>query len=701
MVSSGAFRVLLPLILAIALVLLFAREPGPPREAAREGAASGGGAVDGIALLVGIDSCAGAGRDFSALRGCRHDVERMQRVLRDRFGFKDVVTLLDEQATHERIVRAFSEQLIRKAGPQTQAVFYFAGHGSRTPDRSGFDFDGMDGTYLAYDSRAGARSGEYDITDDELGSLVRALAERTPFACVIADCCHSGDGLRGAGSWQVRAVPPGETSLDPADPALLRDFWPEEAVLLDDGEGGELPTDRFVHIAACGFREEAREHPIRGEDGVLRHYGALTWFLSRALERATPRSTYESVLDAAAFEMITHGFVQRPEVSGTARRALFDGRFEDRGAELRAFVETRRTLMVRGGWLDGIRRGHRLSVTDPEGRGALGEARVGDFGWDRCVARWIGDPPDLERGSALLVTSETRAGGEPPLRVAVEDPGLRGLLGGLEEIELLEGEPCVDEYRLGREEELLVLRTAEGIPIWSASVGGGALSPEEVDRLRRDAFREELKHRAWISLGSARGALRLRAALRPARPEELEGARARTPRSCEGAAFLAEGGIGEVAEAVGRVREAGSDRSSMQIAALDVTNESDRAVWIGVLSISEDRHRAVFCRGNQPADELEPGQSRTFEIGIVCPRQDLWSLERPMLDRYLVIAARSRMDLLAYDNSERYRSAPEASTIPEIVRLAIEGSLLRGEGDPEIRADGWGLACADILVHFP
>lgn len=694
---TGAFRAPILLFLGVGVVLLFARGPRSTHPETDADAPATESAVDGIALLVGIDSYAGAGEGFSPLRGCRHDVERMERVLRDRFGFADVVTLLDEQATHERIVRAFCEQLIRKAGPDTQAVFYFAGHGSRTPDRSGLDFDGMDGTYLAYDSRAGGRSGEYDITDDELGSLVRALAERTRFACVIADSCHSGDGLRGAGPLQVRAAPPGETSLDPADPVLLGGFWPEGVPLLDDGEGGELPADRLVHIAACGPRQEAREHAIRDHDGVVRHYGALTWFLCRALERATPRSTYESVLEAARAEMGFHGFGQRPEVLGLARRVLFDGRFEDRGEELRAYVESPRTLVVHGGWLDGIRRGHRLSVVEPESREVLGEARVGDFGWDRCIARWVDAPPELERGSSVLVTVESRAGGEPPLRVAVEDPGLRELLAGLEEIELLDGEPCIGEYALGHWDGHLELRTAEGILLWPDPEQAEGLAPEPAGDLRvllRRELQKELKHRAWMSLGSARGALRLRVSLRPILPGELAAARVGARYPCEAALFLNEGEADAVPQAVGRVREV--EPRTLQLAMLDITNESDETVWIGALSVSEDRNRPIFRDGGSPDNELEPGERRSVAIALRCPSRELWSLGRPMLDRYLVIAARSPMDL---GDFERTRSGhPE---IPEIVRLALEGSLMRGHGDPEIRPAGWGLACADLLVHFP
>jgi hypothetical protein len=89
-----------------------------------------------------------------------------------------VLVLRDEEATHERVVRAFDEWLIRRAGPDTEVVFWYSGHGSRVPDASSSpasETDGLDSTLVLYDSRAVDPQGAYDLSDDALYSLLAAL----------------------------------------------------------------------------------------------------------------------------------------------------------------------------------------------------------------------------------------------------------------------------------------------------------------------------------------------------------------------------------------------------------------------------------------------------------------------------------------------------------------------------------------------
>src|SRR5258706_5657500 len=109
-----------------------------------------------MALLVGVEHYApGTPASVPTLGGCRADVLGVRDTLVARFGFapEDVRVLLDEQATHEAIVRAWREWLIGRAGPETEVVFWYSGHGARIPDASGVkgaERGQTDNTILAY-----------------------------------------------------------------------------------------------------------------------------------------------------------------------------------------------------------------------------------------------------------------------------------------------------------------------------------------------------------------------------------------------------------------------------------------------------------------------------------------------------------------------------------------------------------------------
>ena len=183
-----------------------------------------------LALLVGIDRYQQPDQgEWKRLHGCENDVELVRELLKTRFGFRDqeIRTLRSEEATHERIVRTFHEHLIQQAQPDTQVVFWFSGHGSQILDRSQLDLaptedfePGKDQTMLAHDSRKGSRNGSFDVTDDEMFTLLSAL--RSQSVLYVTDCCHSGGLLRGDAEQSARRV---EDREGEADSDRLNSFW--------------------------------------------------------------------------------------------------------------------------------------------------------------------------------------------------------------------------------------------------------------------------------------------------------------------------------------------------------------------------------------------------------------------------------------------------------------------------------------------
>ncbi|MGB6300959.1 MAG: caspase family protein [Rivularia sp. (in: cyanobacteria)] len=148
-----------------------------------------------LALLVGINDYKNG---ISPLGGCVTDVLLQQKLLINRFGFKekDILLLTDAQATRQNILQAFDKHLIKQAKPGDVVVFHFSGHGSRVKDKDKDMPDGLNGTIVPVDSSLPPDGGVVqDIMGHTLFLLMYAL--QTENVTVVLDCCHSGGTKRG------------------------------------------------------------------------------------------------------------------------------------------------------------------------------------------------------------------------------------------------------------------------------------------------------------------------------------------------------------------------------------------------------------------------------------------------------------------------------------------------------------------------
>lgn len=88
-----------------------------------------------IAIVIGIDQY----RDgIPALRTAANDARRLGTLLASEHGY-DVISLLDGDATQERITRLLTKELPARVGNGDRVLFYFAGHGvhaTATRDRT-------------------------------------------------------------------------------------------------------------------------------------------------------------------------------------------------------------------------------------------------------------------------------------------------------------------------------------------------------------------------------------------------------------------------------------------------------------------------------------------------------------------------------------------------------------------------------------
>lgn len=277
-----------------------------------------------LALLVGIEHyglrytpAVPAHEQWSQLDGSRNDVAMLKAELEHR-GF-DVLTLVDEQATHKAIVAAFQQQLVDKADKDAVVFFHYSGHGQQIPDDNGApdEADGYDEALVPFDN-LGINNYANHIRDDELGLLIAQAAKKSENIVISLDSCHSGTATRGA----------------PGDPRKMRTrgsrpMWPpaEKRGNEADGTGAWVPAGDakgagYVFISAVRADQEANEDrdPVSGAA-----MGAYSLMLAQALHDAGPRTSYRDLLERIGAQIVVRVSDQNPQIEGDADKRLFSG----------------------------------------------------------------------------------------------------------------------------------------------------------------------------------------------------------------------------------------------------------------------------------------------------------------------------------------------------------------------------------------
>lgn len=255
--------------------------------------------ADNFALVIGVNSCSQFkinGRVAIPLRGAKRDATRFSTFLVDRLGFqKDhVVTLLEEQATHQRVLKEMNE-LLAKVNSEDHLVFYFAGHGTRKPDevdgdeQLGYGGDGFDEALCLYDCTA---QGERLLVDDDLQRWFNKVGSDR--VTVVLDCCHSGGGAKSA----TDPMAPVARSLTLAIGAPSVDAKPSWNELASASKGAK----RFVACYACDSSQSAYERPFRlatddpQEKGEWVQLGQFTQYLIAAVDDPAADANHDGKL---------------------------------------------------------------------------------------------------------------------------------------------------------------------------------------------------------------------------------------------------------------------------------------------------------------------------------------------------------------------------------------------------------------------
>lgn len=469
------------------------------------------------ALLIGIDDYSAShftthpstDRDWPSLGGAVRDARMLRELLVLLHGFdeRDIITLTDQAATREAILRTVREQLIDKMSKDDVVFFYFAGHGSQVANSLSTEPDKLDESIVPADSRAGAA----DIRDKELRALFNRILDRGAQLTVMLDNCHSGSGARGLPSGaQARGVRPD-----------LRD-------VRDGADAGPPPEARGAFVLTAtqdyGIALETRD-----TDGL---HGAFSLAWMKAMRDAAPNEPASETFLRAQARMRASMPFQEPVMAGdtAARTRPFLGVQTDRRDRNVVGVERSQkdgTLLLQGGWANGLAvgaqlraaDGTRLTITAMHGLGRS-EARI-DAGPGAItpgslleVVGWAAPPGHplracVPRAPAHLLALARRlsaAANERGIRW-IEDPSettpthlLRFGTGGWELIN-----PCGEVQRLSAEEAL------EHVPAGSslfvqlpvpASIGiASTVSAEEADYILAGRYVKQRLEYAWVRPG--------------------------------------------------------------------------------------------------------------------------------------------------------------------------------------------------------
>lgn len=373
--------------------------------------------LEKFALLVGIDNY----KDVNKLRGCVNDVTDMRRTLVEIYKFPDddkhIKVLTNEKATKAAIVDVFREHLIAnaKSHPDAVIVFQYSGHGSQTKDTNQDEQDGLDETFVAYDSR----SNDYDLNDDVIGEMCDELSQYTNNIVFIVDACHSGTATRdlpGLNAVGVRQLPMDKRAQPPQKQPSHRSALEQNSEV--------LPRGKYVTFSGCLPNELSQEVILVMTDGTEKHHGRMTFHLLGAMRKLGPTASYRQLWAQVNKDVTSETTRQHPQVEGEIDRIAFNSPSAASDPYMTIEKIDGDVITVNGGKVHGFASGGLLSIYKPDAlrlngtTNLLGTAtiiKVDDFS---CQAK-LSSAVTADKLKEAKVVVATRGFGHNPLRIAV------------------------------------------------------------------------------------------------------------------------------------------------------------------------------------------------------------------------------------------------------------------------------------------
>lgn len=207
------------------------------------------------ALVIGIDDYAVLGLP-QPLTSATRDAQAFAQFLQDEWAYdsSEITVLLNEQATSDAIMSALIDKLVSETKAEDRVAFYFAGLGTRLPDRSGTEADGLREALIAYD----ADSVLGKIPEDAIADILDIVADRK--VTMVIDAGFDSSSVTAEGAVPRGLINPdapvsnADTAKEPAfgSGAADRTIWNAAApsqIAWETPEGGVLTTGFIEGIA--------------------------------------------------------------------------------------------------------------------------------------------------------------------------------------------------------------------------------------------------------------------------------------------------------------------------------------------------------------------------------------------------------------------------------------------------------------------
>lgn len=167
-------------------------------------------AARNVALLVAVGQFSDPQLKSHQLLGPAVDIDSMQRSLSDHWGFLpgDVVTLRDQEATHQHILDQIAA-LEQRSAPGDTVLIYFSGHGTSANDHdNSYDLPYATGAWVPYDldfSTTAAAQRTLIVGRRDLVPRLKRLDQGGRWVVVVSDSCYSGQVVRSFGETHSRS----------------------------------------------------------------------------------------------------------------------------------------------------------------------------------------------------------------------------------------------------------------------------------------------------------------------------------------------------------------------------------------------------------------------------------------------------------------------------------------------------------------
>lgn len=368
------------------------------------------------------------------------DISNMTYVLKTYYSFSEanIRVIQNERATQGNIVREFQQQLIDKAKPGDQVLFYYTGHGHYVVDTSGDETtDKLDEVLVTWVPKeqqtlaAAKRHALMYMLDDTYEKLLQQLAQKMKGAdgkvvgsiTVIFDSCHSGSGIKGMLVAKGRGW---DEKIDGPLPA---------AAGSNEVASGWLsrkdPFDGVVFLSASQSGQLSYMMPGSGDKGSILTYN-LAEFLTNVARDKSLSVSYKQLFDSIAPKIAGMRANQNPQIEGALNTLLFgDGKpvnAEPLPLVRRVITGPPLRLELSEGLLHGITKGSRFdiyrsgkSTKDPANK--LAELEITDVesitSIGKVTTNGTATPQPDDYAAAQAVATEIHFEGEP-LRVLIQ-----------------------------------------------------------------------------------------------------------------------------------------------------------------------------------------------------------------------------------------------------------------------------------------